>query len=802
MALNLAELPVRAAAERLSAAISASNRLVLVAPPGTGKSTQLPVLLAEHPALAGRRVAVLEPRRIAARALARRVADERGTPLGEGVGYKVRFESRLRPDTRIVFYTYGAFWTMLASRDPALAELGAIVLDEFHERALDMDACLAALAAAQAEFPHWRLVVTSATLPDADGWEATFPGAAKLALDAPMHPVERIFLPAREREGALDHAERGVRHALGASPEGSVLAFLPGVGEIRALAERLEPALAPEGVAVLPLYGALPSAEQDRALTWPEHRRCVVLATNVAETSLTILGVRAVVDGGTARLTRFDAGADRDALRLERISRANATQRQGRAGRLGPGVCVKLWAAREDAALAGALDPEIRRVDLTRLALDALAYGRPLAWLEAPPEGPWRLAHERLKALGALDAAGSLTPHGRALVALPLHPAFGSALVRARALGVAKLAAAVAAIAETEPLERLSWGGDAAALAEALVAGRARGLLGAETQRVYQALARGLPALSALEPDRALYEAFSGAFSHRLAAREGKAYALPDGRKAFLGEGAEAPAWALALALTETARAGARRLSLALHLPVSEAWLAAETETRVEYRWDAERERVVPERVSRQGGRVSAVSPAPVAEWDRPAIEGLLVKRLLAGEGRLEGLASGPAQQLVCRARWGARVSPAYGLPAFDESDWEVLYHELVAGLTSPRDVTEARLLAELQAYVGAPGLAWLEHALPARVLLPNGRRATVTYFEDETPPEVAARLGDFIGYGGLVLANGAVPVVYDILAPNHRTVQKTRDLAGFWTGSYPEIKKELKRRYPKHPWP
>lgn len=808
MAPKDAVLPVRAEAARLGAALTESRRLVLTAPPGTGKSTQLPLLLAEHPALEGRRVAVLEPRRLAARALARRVAFEHGSALGDAVGYAVRFDSRQGPETRIVYYTYGVFWNLLLSRAPELEGIGAIVLDEFHERALDMDACLAAIASAQAERPHWRVILTSATLPERERWEATFPGAVWIALDAPMFPVERIFLPARDREGPLDHAARGVRHALEAAPEGSVLAFLPGVGEIRALAERLAPELEREGVTVLPLYGALDPAEQDRALGLPETRRCVVLATNVAETSLTIPGVRAVVDSGTARLTRFDAASDRDALRLERIAQANATQRQGRAGRLGPGVCVKLWAAREDAALAAAIDPEIRRVDLTRLRLEAASYPGRLHWLEPPPGGPWRLAEERLAVLGALDAEGALLPHGRALLRLPVHPAFGAALVRAGTAGVGRSAAAAAAIAETEALERLPWGGDAAALAAALAGGRERGLLGVETRRVYQALARGLPPDGAPEPARALYEAFRLPFSHRLASRDGAAYALPDGRKAFLpaaaAEGQEAPAWLLALALTETRRAGgAPRLQIALHLPVEAAWLDEAEATTLEYRWDAARSRIVPERVSRRQGRVTASAPAPAAEWDRAEIERLLVERLLSGASALPGLAEdGPARQLVARSRWGARVAPEHALPAFSPEDWEVLYRELVGGLTSPLDVSEEKLMSELRAYVGAPGLAWLDFALPVKVALPNGRRATVTYFEDETPPEVSARLGDFIGYGGLRLAEGKVPVVYDILAPNHRTVQKTRDLAGFWTGSYPEIKKELKRRYPKHPWP
>ena len=442
-------LPVDEVLPALDAALAEAGACVLVAEPGAGKTTRVPPALARGEGS----VWVLEPRRLAARAAARRVAAEQGWTAGQEVGWSVRFERRFRADSRVVFCTEGILLRRL-QEDPFLEGIDALVLDEFHERHLEGDLVLALAQRVRTEVrPDLRIVVMSATL-DAEP-VAAFLGAPVVRSEGRCFPVETQYLHAEPRERLEDHVARGVREALQRT-DGDVLAFLPGVGEIQRVAERLAGggAAAPE---VLPLHGTLRPEEQDRALRAGSRRR-VVLATNVAESSVTVEGVRAVVDSGLARVLRHDAAVGLDRLEVARISVASADQRAGRAGRLAPGLALRLWSAIDQRSLSPAEAPEVRRLDLAGPVLQLLAFGEPDAaafpWFEAPEAAALQRAEELLELLGAV-ADGRLTPLGERLARLPVHPRLGRLLLEGHALGVPRTAALTAALlAERDPFDR------------------------------------------------------------------------------------------------------------------------------------------------------------------------------------------------------------------------------------------------------------------------------------------------------------------------------------------------------------
>jgi ATP-dependent helicase HrpB len=809
------QLPVLQHADAIRAAVRASGRLILSAPPGTGKSTQVPGLLAAD----DRQVVVLQPRRIAARSLAHRVAAEAGEAVGGRVGYQVRFEQAHGPETRILFQTYGVFWQRLLG-DPTAAGVGVVVLDEFHERSLEADAVLAWLTRLQAtQRPDLALVVMSATL-EVSALRAHWPDAPSLAVDGGLHPVTVEHLPPRGHEPVWEGAVRAFRHLLATGERGSVLVFMPGTHEIRRTLDALGPVCAEAGYEALALHGAQGAAEQQRVLAAPAERPCVVVATNVAETSLTIPGVTAVIDSGLARQASHDAERGLDVLTLGRVALSNMTQRAGRAGRLGPGRCVRLWPRSLESSLPEALPPELARRDLARLALEVAALPGEPAWLEPPPPDRWAFAREHLRRLGALDEGGHLTALGRRLTAHPVAPALARVLEAAREAGVVTLVAAMVAVLEAADRRAIADEGDLYLLGLDLVAaaegggirraGWAREVVETWRQLTRQlrpeapdrALAR-LPEAEAADRRERVTRCWLAALADRLAARQGPSYVLADGRRGVLGAGRTEAAWVLALSLHEQATGGGRQATIPLYLPVDPAWTeAAEAATpTVVVTWDAARERVVQERVWVASGLPVRREPLPAADWDRAAAEALIAGKLLAGEVRLAARDE-DVEQLVRRIRRAAEVWPELGAPALGDDDWEVLYHELARGKAGPAAITRDELVAVLREYVGWPAIDRLERAAPRTWRLPSGRQARLTFPEDG-PPELSARLGDMIGLTGtLALFEGRLPVCFDILAPNFRTVQKTFDMTGFWERTYPEVKKELRRRYPKHPWP
>ncbi|MEB3187801.1 MAG: ATP-dependent helicase C-terminal domain-containing protein [bacterium] len=808
-------LPVDSHLEAIAEGLGRSGCLVLVAPPGTGKSTRVPPALLAR----GGSWVVLQPRRLAARALAKHVAREAGEALGETVGFRVRFEQVVSPRTRLTFETTGTFWQRLL-REPHLPGLRGVVLDEFHERSLEADAVLAWLRhLRRTTRPDLELVVMSATL-EHGAIARYLDDAPVLEVETAVYPVAIAHQAPHPHEPVWEQAARGVRHVWSELSDGSVLVFLPGQREIARSMDALGSWARERGLALHALHGAMPLADQLATIEAPARGRCVVLATNVAETSLTLPGIVAVVDSGLVREGRHDAGRDLDVLELGLVSRASATQRAGRAGRLGPGRCLRLWDRTLETSMAEHPAPEIARLDPTRLALAVAHLGFEPTWFEAPPSDRWQLAHERLVTLGALEAGGGLTDTGRRLLEWPLPPILGRVLLAARKAGQATVTAAMIALLEGTEAREERLQGDLLEVGLELASRPDDRAWPREVRETYRQLLRLVrpsdadheAACALYVPDspgaitrrEAVTRAWMSGLGHRLGVRQERAYALPDGTHGMLATRimGEAPGLLLALDVQEV-RGGARRqVQIRRFLPVPPHLVeGARTETLLT-RWDPARARVVQEREVRLNDVVIARETVPPDRWDRQALEAELVARTLSGEARLEALEDDEVVQWIRRIRRAHAAWPEDGYPALDADDLELLCLEAAAGRTGWQDLEPAMVVEILKGFLGWAKTDRLERAAPRHWPLPGGRRARVTY-PDEGPPEVSARLGDMVGLEGtLSLYEGRVPVVFDILAPNYRTVQKTSDMSRFWRDTYPEVKKELRRRYPKHPWP
>ncbi|HEY9898216.1 MAG TPA: ATP-dependent helicase HrpB [Pantanalinema sp.] len=807
------QLPILAHADAIREAVRDHRRLILSAPPGTGKSTQAPQLLLPETGTA----VVLQPRRIAARNLAMRVAAERGEAVGETVGFQVRFEKARKDTTRLLFMTYGVFWQRLL-QDPGIAGTSLVILDEFHERTLEADACLAWLKRLQATTrPDLSLVVMSATL-EGEALSAFLDRPPFIAIDAKPHPVAISYQPPHPQEPVWSQAVRGFRHLLAGGLDGSVLVFMPGVREIRRTAEALEPVCRSAGYRVLELSGAESPEAQQRALRAPADEPCVIVATNIAETSLTIPGVTAVIDSGQSRQAAYDHERDLDTLHLGWISRHSATQRAGRAGRLGPGRCLRLWARSLESSMPEAFAPEIERLDLNRLALSCAALPGSPEWLTPPPSDRWARAEARLRTLKALEPGGGISPLGRRLLRYPIPPALARVLLESQEAGYASLTAAMIALVEGADRRSLSDEGDLYLLGLSLVRepqGRQWGREVLDTYRQLRQLAKPDDADEAASAERhpfdskaeqerrrAVTRCWLSAFPDRLAFRQDKAFQLADGRKGLVSAGDPKAPLLLALELHEVGGGQqSRRVSIPLYLPCEAEWVDGEGEPIIVCAWDPARARVVQERHWMLGGLTLRKEALPPDAWDRAQGEALIVEKLMNGEAKLTSLDE-DVEQLILRIRLAAKTWPEAGIPPLDAEDWYLLYHELIHGKSSPQDVSKEAIIAVLRDYVGWEAMGRIDREAPRTFKLPSGRSARITYFEDSAP-EVSARLGDMVGLQGTVrLYEGRLQALFDILAPNYRTVQKTFDMSGFWANTYPEVKKELKRRYPRHPWP
>ncbi|MCP3920798.1 MAG: ATP-dependent helicase HrpB [bacterium] len=814
-------LPVDAVLPEVVAALAAHPACVLVAPTGAGKTTRLPPAL-DDAGLGP--VVVLEPRRIAARAAARRVAAERTVALGREVGYHVRFDRKTSADTRIAFVTDGIFVRRI-QEDPFLDGVGCVVLDEFHERSLDVDLALAMVRRVQGEAREdLRLVVTSATL-DADAVAAHLGGAPIVRSEGRLFPVAEEYLPARPSERPDGHVARGVRRAL-EETSGGLLVFLPGVGEIRRAHAALEGTARAGDLELLELYGDLAPEAQDAALA-PGCRRKIVLATNVAESSVTVPGVTGVVDTGLARTLQHDAAVGLDRLTLGRISLASAEQRKGRAGREAPGICVRLWSAIDQRTLTPFDEPEIKRADLAGAVLQLLAWGeRDLSafpWYEPPRPDALARAFELLTRLGAA-ADGAPTELGHRLARLPVHPRLGCLLIEGERRGDLERAALAAAVlsdrdpwrrsAGREPTRRVSdsdvldrvraleaFARGGAGAAPELAPGGARACLAAARQ-LERTLRKGRGAGAADAADDALLRSLLAAFPDRLTRRR-----RDDPRRGVMvgGRGVRlAPQCAVTepeLFLSVELDAGRGEALVRQASAVEREWVdGGRTRTVIECVFDPARERVVGKKRVRLGELV-------IEESDVPANDAAEVERVLAAAARVDperalDLGRDDVQTLFARITCLREWMPELELPAFEATELAALAGDLALGCRSFADLRKAPLAAAVKARLDRRQLAALDREAPERIAVPSGSKIRIAY-ESGRPPVLAARIQELFGMAATPrVAAGRVPVLLHLLAPNGRPQQVTEDLASFWSGAYFEVRKELRRRYPKHAWP
>lgn len=816
------QLPIEGVLPRLRAELAARRRLVLQAPPGAGKTTMVPLALLGEPWLEGRSILMLEPRRLAARAAAARMATLLGEQVGETVGYRVRFDSKVSARTRIEVVTEGIL-TRRLQQDPELVGVGLVIFDEFHERHLHSDLALAlCLDSMEVLREDMALLVMSATL---DG------GPIAALLDAPVvtsegraYPVDVRYL-ARDPEGRLaEMAAAAVRRALDES-EGDVLVFLPGSGEIRRAAEQLHGL--PDGIQVYALYGDLPLAEQQRAIVPSvQGRRKVVLATNIAETSLTIEGVRVVIDSGWQRVPRFEPRSGLTRLETVRVSRASAEQRAGRAGRLGPGVCYRLWGEGTQRGLIPFNPPEITSADLAPLALELAQWGvtdaTTLRWLEPPPAGALAQACTLLTDLEALDGDGRITPLGREMAALPLHPRLAHMLVKAGPLGLGGIACDVAALVSERdvlrgpPQERSC---DFALRLEALQAHRRDGSNGARrfdadpnacaaAERAARQW-RHLIGVQAPAGDTAEAGALLAlAYPDRVGRRRGEGggrYLLAGGRGALLEPHCPLvrEEFLVAADIDGAGDDSRMRSAAAVSLAELEQVLANRLTWREEVCWDGAAEAVTARRV-RSLGALELESAALA----NPASQALTAAML---EGiRALGLTVLPwdedNRQLQARVLSLRHWFPDDGWPDLSDTALLARLDEWLApyldGVTRRTHLARLDLTAALKAALGWELARRLDEAAPTHLTVPSGSRKRLHY-EPGQPPVLAVKLQELFGLADTPrIAGGRVAVMLHLLSPAQRPIQVTQDLRGFWERTYAEVKKELKGRYPKHPWP
>jgi ATP-dependent helicase HrpB len=815
-------LPIDEALAPLSAALRSGRNAVVVAPPGAGKSTVVPLALLDEPWVGGKRIVMLEPRRLATRAVAERMAATLGERVGDTVGFRMRLETRVGKRTRIEVVTEGVFTRMLQS-DPALEGIAAVLFDEYHERSLHADVGLAfALDAQRHLAPELRVLAMSATI---DGARV-----AKMLGDAPviesrgrLFPVDVLYvgkglpaLPGGPEPIDLPVA-RAVHRALTDST-GDLLVFLPGAGEIRRVERRLREEFALEaGVDVLPLYGELKPETQDAALAPARAgRRKVVLATNIAETSLTIDGVRVVVDAGLERRSVFDPVSGMSRLETQRIARASAEQRAGRAGRTAPGVCYRLWSESADRSLAAYAPPEIAVADLVPLALDLAAWGTSageLRWLDAPPAATLAGARDLLTRLGALDAGGRITWHGRAMQALAAHPRLAHMLLLAREHGVPQAAAKLAALLAERDL--LRSGGrerdsDIRSRLETLERrGGDRGVL-ERVRRAERAYLRDLGVRDdaddqSVEPGVLLAFAYPDRIGKRRSGGEAR-YQLANGRGASFANPESISRAELIVAVELDDREREAQIQLAAPLARSDLFenFAAEIVTRDEIAWDTRAEAVVARRTVRFGELV--LDEKPLQELPPGATGSALLEGL-----RSLGLDALPwdddAHTFIARCEF-VRALQRGDLGGWPNFSAEALASDLgwlepyLDGITRRSHFARIPLLAALHARLTREQSRALDELAPTHITLPTGTRTPIDY-RDDNAPCASMRMQEVFGLAATPrIGGGQVPITFKLLSPAHRPLQVTRDLASFWNNAYVDVRKDMRGRYPRHYWP
>ena len=816
-------LPIDAVIPALREALAAHEAAVLQAPPGAGKTTRVPLALVDEPWLEQRTIVMLEPRRLAARAAAAHMARLLGERIGETVGHRVRLDTRVGPRTRIEVVTEGVLGRML-QEDPALERVGLVIFDEFHERSLHADVGLAMTLQSRAVLrPDLRILVMSATL-DGVAVSALLGDAPTIASEGRAYPVETRHLPRRPEQRLEAHVARAVREAIEREP-GDVLVFLPGAAEIRRVAAMLEESALPAAVRVIPLHGTLPHEQQDAAIApSPPGRRKVVLATSIAETSLTIEGVRVVIDSGVMRVPRFSPRSGMTRLETVRVSRASADQRRGRAGRTGPGVAYRLWDAHEDATLVPHASPEILEADLAPLVLMLAEAGitdpAELSWLDAPPDAAWAQARELLAQLDAIDETFRITPHGRRMAALAMHPRLAHMLLAAGP-GLGGLACDIAGlIGERDVVRREGDAGDAdLRLRLELLRGRTgeREMvhgLSVDRDAVRRAREQAREwrvkmGVNAEAPDAidhagaVLALAYPDRIAQRRSAEAGGRFLLRNGRGAVLPSAQALSGEPYIVVAELDDRKPEARIFLAAPTTLDELEATCRNQIVREeiIAWDDATASVQARRRERLGAIVLA--DAPLRDADPARVAAALVDRV-----RAVGIQALPwsedALRLHSRIAFMARREPGWpdvsdDALALSVDDWLAPH---VGGLRRVEDLARLDLAEILRSLLDWKQRSALDEHAPTHLVVPSGSRIPIDYSDPEAPV-LAVRLQEMFGCTDTPrIARGRVPLTVHLLSPAHRPVQVTRDLAGFWRTTYFDVRKDLRGRYPKHHWP
>jgi ATP-dependent helicase HrpB len=821
-------LPIDGALAGLRAAFEQHRSVVLVAMPGAGKSTVVPLALLEEPWLDGKRIVMLEPRRLATRAVAQRMAWTLGEKVGETVGYRMRLDTRVSRATRIEVVTEGVLTRMLQS-DPSLEGVRLVIFDEFHERSLQGDIGLAlTLDAREAVAPELRVMLMSATL-DAERAAGLLRDASVVSAPGRVFPVESRFagkgapvLPgARSATGAWESPERNVAQLVSRAlreESGDILVFLPGAGEIRRVQSMLESEQL-AGVRVMPLYGELSADDQDAALT-PSARgaRKVVLATNIAETSLTLEGIRVVVDSGLVRRSAFDPATGMSRLETQRISRASAEQRQGRAGRLEPGVCYRAWSEGAHRSLAPFTAPEILDADLAPLALELAAWGARdaagLHWLDPPPEAMLSSARDLLVRLGGLDAGGRITEHGREMARLAVHPRLAHMLLRAKKISRVPLAARCAAILSDRDILRTGSTRDVDVRTRLEVmrgeagAGQADRAALERARRFAKDLARQM---GSSPDDRGSDDSDAGllfalAYPDRIGQRragsEGR-YTLANGRGAHFAEAQSLAREAFIVAVDLDDRERDARILLAA--PLARADLEEHFADRLQrteaVQWDSREQAVIAQRVVRLDALV--LEEKPLREASAEAMRAAMIQGI-----RELGIAALPwdrdARDLQARLEFVRGLESAW--PAVNDAalldSLDTWLAPWLDGITRRDHLARLKLIEALRALLPWNEQRKLDELAPTHLDVPSGSRVRIDYL-DESAPAVSVRLQEVFGLQQTPrVGGGRVAITFKLLSPAQRPVQVTRDLASFWRGAYSDVRKDLRGRYPRHYWP
>ena len=813
-------LPIEEAIPALRERLATGRSVLLTAQPGAGKTTRVPLALLDEPWLAGHRLIMLEPRRLAARAAATYMAASLGEPVGRTVGYRIRHESKVSAATRIEVVTEGIL-TRLLQQDPSLAGYGLVIFDEFHERSLQADLGLAFARESQRLFREdLRLLVMSATL-DCAAVTGLLPEASTISCEGRLFPVTTHYLD-RPIEGHLEPAVvRSIRQTL-TNETGSLLVFLPGMAEIRRVERQLRDSHLEPDVIIAPLHGELPQAEQDQAIRpAPSGYRKIVLATSLAETSLTIEGVRVVVDAGLMRVPRFDPRTGLTRLDTIRVTHDAADQRRGRAGRLEPGICYRLWTNAEHQALLPRRPPEILEADLAPLALDLAEWGvrdaNELSWLDPPPAGALAQARDLLRQLGALDAQGTLTSHGRRLAHVTVHPRLAHMMVAAVPLGLGPCACDLAALLSERDILQGGPGWRNADLRLRLEAlyGNKEHLAGATInragcERVRRASEQWRRQLQLnVSSDTGIDHigillafAYPDRVAQRLAGSDGR-YRLANGRGAsFLGPHSLSQEDYLVVAQLAGTGDWARILSAA---PVSltdlERYCTVQISSVDLLEWDDRSASVRARRQKRFGQLI--LDDRATHEPDQAQV----IAALLVGLRRA-GLAALPWTKE--QQQWRARIALLHRIdPTWPDLSDEALTKNLdqwlgpfLTGVTSLAQLRRLDLQAPLDSLLTWPQRQELSRLAPTHITVPSGSHVRLDY-EQGDAPVLAVRLQEMFGCQETPkIAGGTSPVMVHLLSPAGRPVQVTKDLASFWRSTYQEVKKELRGRYPRHHWP